>query len=225
MELTPIELRVLGSLMEKARTTPEVYPLTLNSLVHACNQKTSRDPVTDYDEAEVLAALDSLRAKHLVMRVDMAGSRTAKFRENASEHWQLKPEEYALLTPLFLRGPQTPGQLRQRSERLHLFAELQQVIDWLHRLEQREDEPHRMVRALPRQAGTKEIRYGHTLCPLEEQAAPVPEPLPETMPAIPAAHSPQSAPVVSREAELETRLEALEQKVAELEQLIHDLTS
>ena len=109
MELNPIGLRVLGSLMEKSRTTPEVYPLTLNSLVHACNQKSSRDPVTDYDEDEVLDTLDKLRDAGLVMRVDMAGSRTAKFRENATQHWHLTTEEYAILAILFLRGGQTPA--------------------------------------------------------------------------------------------------------------------
>jgi uncharacterized protein len=135
--LSAIEARVLGSLMEKARTTPEAYPLTLNALVNACNQKTSRDPVSDYDDDEVMDALDSLRERRLVMRVDVAGSRTAKFRENASLEWQLERPEYALLATLLLRGPQTPGQLRQRSERLYPFGDLQQVTDLLAAMQQR----------------------------------------------------------------------------------------
>ncbi|MFO7726420.1 MAG: DUF480 domain-containing protein [Oceanipulchritudo sp.] len=221
MELSSIEERVLGALMEKACTTPDIYPLTLRALVSACNQKTSRHPLTDYDEDDVLSALDSLREKHLAMRVDMAGSRTAKFRENASRLWELEREEYALLTTLLLRGPQTPGQLRQRSERMFLFAELPQVNDWLKRMQDRDEEPHTLVQSLGREPGTKEIRYAHTLAPLPEpgipadaassgeEANPVPDP-PLTRDRITA---------------LEADVRDLQEKVSNLESMLNELTS
>ncbi|NDV62350.1 DUF480 domain-containing protein [Puniceicoccales bacterium CK1056] len=217
MELNAIEARVLGALMEKAKTTPEYYPLTLNSLISACNQKTSRDPVTDYDEEEVSGAIETLREKHLAMRVDMAGSRTAKFRENASVTWELRKEEYALLTALLLRGPQTPGQLRQRTERIYPFAELPQVTDWLHRMENREDEPHTLVQSVGRTPGGKEIRYLHTLVPgLENFEAPV-EKVERTNIPVPTGSS--------RLDNIEETLANLQSKVAHLEKLIDDITS
>lgn len=221
MELSATETRVLGALMEKAVTTPDVYPLTLNALVNACNQKTSRDPVTDHDEDEVLDALEELRSKHLAMRVDMAGSRTAKFRENASREWELSREEYAILTTLLLRGPQTPGQLRQRSERLFPFAELQQLIDWLGRMQKREEEPLCLVQSLGRLPGTKEIRYAHTLSPLPEE--------PENTHPADAKHAPPSPESThldpDRLQELEDTVHQLQERVAKLEELLHDLIS
>lgn len=221
MELTSVETRVLGALMEKAVTTPDVYPLTLNATVHACNQKTSRDPVTDFDEDEVLDALEQLRSKHLATRVDMAGSRTAKFRENASRHWELEREEYALLSTLLLRGPQTPGQLRQRSERLFPFAELQQVTDWLGRLQKREDEPHTLVQSLGRSPGTKEIRYTHTLSPIAVETAVATETLPATTPP----PQPGGEPETNRFDKLEETISHLQERVAKLEELLDDLIS
>lgn len=218
MELNAIEIRVLGSLMEKAKTTPEAYPLTLNSLVHACNQKTSREPVTDYDEQQVMDALDSLRDKHLVMRVDMAGSRTAKFRENATQSWQLSREEYALLATLLLRAAQTPGQLRQRSDRMFAFATLDQVVDALKQMQEREEEPHCLVRPLARQSGTKEIRYFHTLCPHEEPASGEADLESLSEPA-------QTEAPSGRYTQLEERLAQLETRLEEMERLLHDLNS
>ncbi|MEX0326677.1 MAG: YceH family protein [Puniceicoccaceae bacterium] len=216
MELEPKTIRVMGALMEKARTTPESYPLTLNSLVHACNQKTSRDPVTDYDEDEVLGALDALREMGLVMRVDLAGSRTAKFRENLSAQWELDAEEYALLATLFLRGAQTPGQLRQRSDRMHPFADLQQVNDCLQRMQDREEEPLCLVRSLERTAGTKEIRWEHTFLP---ESAPAVGIMEET-PLAPASIEEQPA---SRIDQLEERLAAVENRLKAVEELLHEL--
>lgn len=213
MELSPIEIRVLGSLMEKARTTPEVYPLTLNGLVHACNQKTSRDPVSDYDEDEIMDTLDRLRETGLVMRVDMAGSRTAKFRENLSQKWELSSEAYALLTVLFLRGAQTPGQLRQRSDRLHPFASLEAVTSALSAMLEREDEPLSLVHSLDRAAGTKEVRYQHNWAPMEA--------VPELMPAAPAPPEPSPSPPPA-EMDVETRLRLLEERVKDLESIIHE---
>lgn len=221
MELSAAAIRVLGSLMEKARTTPENYPLTLNALVNACNQKTSREPVTDYDEDEVLDALEELRGLRLAMRVDMAGSRTAKFRENATREWVLERQEYALLAVLMLRGPQTPGQLRQRSERLYPFADLIQVGDWLNRLQAREEEPLCLVQSLGRAPGTKEIRWAHTLSG-EVEAIPEEKPdMPWQTPA-PAEKAPEGAPSMREMAE---RLDRVESRLEELESLLNELTS
>ncbi|MEX0330136.1 MAG: YceH family protein [Puniceicoccaceae bacterium] len=216
MELEPKTIRVLGALMEKARTTPESYPLTLNALVHACNQKTSRDPVTDYDEDEVLDALDALREMGFVMRVDLAGSRTAKFRENLSTQWDLSAEEYALLATLFLRGAQTPGQLRQRSDRMHPFADLQQVNDCLHQMQEREEEPHCLVRSLERAAGTKEIRWEHTFLPESAPAAGIVEEEEQKLP-------PPQNQQPSRIDQLEERLAAFENRLKAIEELLHEL--
>ena len=206
--------------MEKAKTTPDIYPLTLNSLLLACNQKSSRDPVTDYDESEVEDALDLLREKHLAMRVDMAGSRTPKFRENVTGTWELAREEYALLTTLLLRGPQTPGQLRQRSERLFPFAELAQVTEWLQRMQAREEELHALVQSLGRLTGTKEIRYAHTLCPFSEPVA-------DGNPAHTEGDRPGSVlqPGKSRVDTLEENLRDLKERVEHLEDLLNELTS
>jgi len=216
MELSAEAIRVLGSLMEKARTTPEVYPLTLNSLVLACNQKTSREPVTDYDETEVLAALDELRDLGLAMRVDMAGSRTAKFRENIKDQWQLSREEYALLAVLFLRGPQTPGQLRQRTERLFHFAELHHVGEWLHRMQEREEEPKCLVQPAGRPAGSKEMRYAHTFCPIPELVESEAQETPSA-PSVPGTRD--------RLNRLEEKIEEMESRLEKLEKLLHELTS
>jgi hypothetical protein len=163
LELTLVEARVLGSLMEKGKTTPDIYPLTVNSLVNACNQKTSRDPVMELDEETVLEGLDGLREKKLVFRVDMAGSRVAKFRENVTHAWELSPQEYALLTVLLLRGPQTGGQLRARTERLYPFGSVPEILECLETLQQRDEEPHQLVQNLGRPQGSKETRFGHLL--------------------------------------------------------------
>ena len=220
MQLSAPALRVLGTLMEKAMTTPEIYPLSLNSLVNACNQKTSREPVTDYDESEVLAALDELRGKQLAMRVDMAGSRTAKFRENATTTWELRREEYALIAVLMLRGGQTPGQLRRRCERLYPFAELQQVNDWLRSMQTREEAPNCMVEALPHAPGTKEIRWVHTLGEEQQHQQP-PEPVSFTR----SPAEPKVAAAVQGDNSIRERLDRLEQRVQELESLFNEYTS
>lgn len=224
MQLSQPAIRVLGALMEKARTTPEVYPLTLNSLVHACNQKTSRDPVSDYDDDEVMAALDELRDKHLAMRVDVAGSRTAKFRENATQEWELTHEEYAVLTVLLLRGAQTPGQIRQRSDRLFQFAELPQVNDWLHKMENREDEPFCLTRSLGKEPGTKEVRWLHTI---GEEVLPEEAPQPDTgsldsaEPVAPSTLDPRQ-PTMD---EIVEKLDRMDKRLQELESLLNELTS
>lgn len=129
--LSAPEVRVLGCLLEKSETTPDAYPLTLNSLLLACNQKSNRDPVVEYDEDLVIEALDDLRKKGFVFRVDVAGSRVAKFRHNIDELLGLSRGSKALLSVLLLRGAQTLGELRTRSERMHSFATTEAVEEEL----------------------------------------------------------------------------------------------
>ncbi len=214
--LAAVELRVLGALMEKSVTTPEYYPMTLNSLAAACNQRTSREPVTDYDEGELTDALDVLRAKGFVRRVDMAGARAPKFRHVADEALELDRPSYALLTVLLLRGPQTPGQLRARSERLHAFRDVGAVQEALEAMQRREEEPHELVRALPRRAGSKEIRYAHLLgAPPDEAGGATQDDVDE---ASEAENSAQDSGVGRG-----SRIEALEARVRTLEEALEAL--
>lgn len=159
--LNLIEVRVLGCLLEKEVTTPEYYPLTLNALLAACNQKSNRDPVMDLEEREVFRAVETLREKHLVVRVDLAGSRVPKFRHVLDKLVECSAAEQALLCLLLLRGPQTIGELRGRSERLYPFPLLEDVQKTLQEMETGHDFP--LVQVLPRQAGRKENRYLHRL--------------------------------------------------------------
>jgi uncharacterized protein len=168
--LSAEEARVLGALLEKEQLTPDVYPLSLNSLVAACNQTSSRDPVVDYDEAIVTRALDGLTRRRWAQQVVGAGSRVTKFRQMLSVQWSLNEAEAAVLCLLLLRGPQTPGEIKARSGRLHEFAELAEVDAVLERLAEVRYPPR--VRKLERQTGMKESRYAHTLCgDTAEQAA------------------------------------------------------
>lgn len=176
LELSSVEIRVLGAMMEKAVTTPEYYPLTLNSLVLACNQKSSRDPVTDHDEGAVRGALDSLRDRGLALRVDVSGARTAKFRHNVTSRWELEEPDFAILTVLFLRGAQTVGQLRARSGRIYPFRDLAEVQDTLDRMQHRALEPEILVRPLPLQPGSKEARFVHALGEPQAEPAGVEDP-------------------------------------------------
>jgi uncharacterized protein YceH (UPF0502 family) len=159
--LTAVDARVLGCLLEKAATTPDAYPLTLNSLLLACNQKSNRQPVVEYDEETVLESIDDLRKKKFVFRVDVAGSRVAKFRHNIDEYLGLDKASKALLTVLLLRGPQTLGELRTRCERMHAFATTDEVEATLK--ETAEDVDHPLWTKLPRSPGKKEERYQHLL--------------------------------------------------------------
>ncbi len=158
--LTNIEARVLGSLAEKESTTPDYYPLSLNALVNACNQKSNRDPVMNLDEDAVRDALDSLNAKSLAGAMSGAESRVTKYEHRMQEVFNFTRGEAAVMCALLLRGPQTPGELRTHSERIFQFAELSDVQSTLQRLMQREPA---LVRVLPRQPGTKEARYIHLL--------------------------------------------------------------
>jgi uncharacterized protein YceH (UPF0502 family) len=174
--LTETEARVLGSLVEKDITTPDYYPLSLNALVNACNQKSNRDPVMNLNDDAVRQALHSLNEKGLAGNASGAGdSRVPKFEHRMQEAFNLTRPETALLCVLLLRGPQTPGELRGRAERLHRFEDLTDVQSTLQKLMARE-EP--LAKVLPRQPGTKEARYAHLLCgdrPEWESLAPVVE--------------------------------------------------
>ena len=158
--LTSEETRVLGALMEKEVSTPEYYPLSLNALVSACNQTTSRDPIVKYDDATVIRALDGLREKKMIWEVDQAGGRVRKYQQQFSKWNDLSPEAHAVMTLLMLRGAQTPGEIKSRSERLCAFKDLGSVEAVLERLVERN--PPFVVR-LPRLPGTKEARYMHLL--------------------------------------------------------------
>jgi len=160
INLTETEVRVLGSLIEKDITTPEYYPLSLNALVNACNQKSNRDPVMQLDEDTVRDALDGLQQQRMAGPARGADSRVIKYEQRLQEVFNFTRGETAVLCVLLLRGPQTPGELRGRTERLHSFETLEDVLSALQKLMQR-DPP--LAKVLPRQPGTKESRYAHLL--------------------------------------------------------------
>jgi len=168
--LTDVEVRVLGSLVEKDATTPDYYPLSLNALVNACNQKSNRDPFMSLDENTVRDALSSLQEKRLAGPVNSADSRVTKYEHRMQEVYNFSRGENAVLCVLLLRGPQTPGELRGRTERLHRFNDLDEVQFALQRLMQREPP---LAKVLPRQPGTKESRYVHLLSG-DVEGAPAP---------------------------------------------------
>ena len=157
-DLDAVQVRVLGCLLEKQQTTPDAYPLTLNSLRLACNQSTNRDPVVDYDEATVRDAAQALGRRGLARLASYHGSRAAKYRHMLDDALGLAPDERAVLCVLMLRGPQTLGELKQRTERMHTFADLTAVEAALDRLTGRE-----LGRWLDRRPGQKEARYTHLL--------------------------------------------------------------
>src|SRR3989440_7879704 len=159
--LTDIEVRVLGSLVEKQITTPEYYPLTLNSLTAACNQKNNRNPVTSLTESEVEDALYSLREKNLAYVFHGSTSRVPKYKHVAPEVLQVTPPELAVMCVLMLSGPQTVGEIRTRGSRLYDFSGLEEVDETLHSLSIKDTDP--MVLKLPRQPGQKDARFAHLL--------------------------------------------------------------
>ena len=158
--LTEVEARVVGSLVEKQLTTPEYYPLTMNALTAACNQKSNRDPVMSLDETTIMAAVDSLRDKNLVYLFYGSGSRTVKYKHMLPSVYDLDAAGVAIVAVLLLRGPQTIGELRERTGRLHEFAGLGEVQETLDALTRRDDP---LVTKLERQPGQKEARYAHLL--------------------------------------------------------------
>jgi hypothetical protein len=161
MILSEKETRVLGSLVEKELTTPEYYPLSLNALVNACNQKSNRDPVMSLDEDTVRQALRTLEKKGLAGPADNMVSRVSKYEHRLQEAYNFTRHEIAVLAELLLRGPQTPGELRSRADRMHKFDDLGIVLTTLRKLMEREPP---LVKVLPRQPGTKEARYAHLMC-------------------------------------------------------------
>jgi uncharacterized protein len=168
-QLDAAEARVLGSLLEKEVATPEYYPLSLNALVNACNQKSNREPVVSFDEDTVEAALDGLREKGLALRSTGRDSRVPKHAQRFTEKYNFGRREAAVLCVLLLRGPQTTGELRGRSERLYTFDDLEAVESTLHRLAEID-----FVKQLPRQPGAKEPRWAHLMCgDVEAAEAPV----------------------------------------------------
>ncbi len=221
--LSPVELRVLGSLAEKEATVPDTYPMTRKGLTTACNQKNNREPVTDLSESEVQAALDSCKARGLVRFVHAShGARTTKYRHVLHEQLDLDPAELAVLTVLALRGPNTLAELRSRTERAHPFDSLEEVESVLAGLAAREDP---LVVHLPRRTGERETRWMHRLAgdPLDHPLVATDEadgapgawnPLPEGPPPT----------VEPGRAGLEARVAELEDRVAALEALLADLT-
>lgn len=157
-QLNPVECRILGCLVEKQLTTPDVYPLSLNALVLACNQKSNRDPLMELSEADVIRGIDALREKHLAMMLLQAGSRVPKYGQELAKMFGLEPSALALLCELLVRGPQTSGELRGRASRMVPFSCIEAVEEVLVALA---DRPEPLVILLPRQPGRKESRYAH----------------------------------------------------------------
>ena len=197
--LTPEEARVLGVLIEKSKTTPDAYPLTVNSLTAGCNQKTSREPVMSLAESEVQATLEALRGRTLIMESYGASGRVLRYAHNFAKVYDVPAASVNLLAILMLRGPQTASELRANCERLHRFADVSSVEAYLEELAERPTGA--MTMKLPKQPGMREQRWIHLLC-----GQPAPETLnPGVTRAAPASH-----------ADLEARVEQLEQAVAEL---------
>jgi uncharacterized protein YceH (UPF0502 family) len=204
--LSPVEARVLGVLVEKQRAVPDTYPLTLNALVAGCNQKSSRDPVMEIGDAQAREALDHLRGRSLV--IESSGGRVTRYEHNLERVLQIPAPSAALLAVLMLRGPQTAGELRINTERLHRFADISAVEGFLQELAARA--AGALAVELPRQPGSRENRWAHLLC-----GAP--------------AVAPHAAPAAVRANEdgepggLRERVEALEARVAELQTLVDAL--
>jgi uncharacterized protein len=205
--LTEIEARVLGALIEKELTTPEYYPLSLNALVNACNQKSNRDPVMSLGDEAVDDALRNLDKQGLAGRADAMHNRATKFEHRLQEAFNFDRRETAVLAELLLRGPQTPGELRSRAARMHPFDDLAQVQSTLQRLMQREPP---IVKVLPRQPGTKEVRYAH----LFSGDLSAPAPAQEAAPVAVAAKAADG----DRVARLEKEVAALQQELADIKQ-------
>jgi uncharacterized protein len=207
--LNETEARVLGSLAEKEATTPDYYPLSLNALLNACNQKSNRDPVMNLDEDAVREALDGLNRKGLAGAAGGANSRVTKYEHRLQETFNFDRRETAVLCVLLLRGPQTPGELRSRTERMHRFSDLDEVEGALHRLIERQPP---LVKVLPRQPGTKESRYAHLFSGDVEGWEPPAD----------ARLAAPGTPVGERMARLENEVASLRTEVADLKQQLAD---
>ena len=231
MNLSASETRVLGCMLEKQLTTPDHYPLTLNSLRLACNQSTNRDPVVDYDEATLRDALHRLERRGYARLASGRGSRAPKYRHLLAEALPLSGEEHAVMCVLMLRGPQTPGELKQRAERMHAFADLDAVHETLERLIARE-----LAIRLERRPGQKEERYEHLLGADGEESAqeaaqisapPVGTSAPTRLPTpiSSAGATPIADPRTVRPGGLEERVARLEREVAALREALGEPSS
>lgn len=221
-KLDSVEIRVLGVLLEKEQTTPEQYPLTTNAVIAGCNQKTNRDPVTELTETEVTEALDRLREDVMVWRTET--SRAERWEHRLDRRWELDEPAKAVITLLLLRGPQTPGELRTRSDRMHHFDSVEQVEATLQRMSEGFDA---LVRELPRRPGQRESRWMHLEGAEEHPGEREPEEPEERLrapassrPAEPAA---RRAPQDERVATLEAAVADLQQTVAELKEQLQEL--
>ncbi len=212
-ELDAAEVRVLGCLAEKDLATPDYYPLSLHALTAACNQKTNRDPVVQYTEADVHAALHSLEQKGWVQSLLEPGNRVSKYGHCLVERLELRRPEQAVLTVLLLRGPQTAGELRARTERLYDFPDIDAVLHSLRRLAERQPAP--LVKELERQPGMKESRWAHLL-------SGEPAQLPAAAP--PAGHDRITA-LESRFADLEELVRAQEERLSQMEDALRRLAA
>ena len=209
--LSLLETRVLGVLCEKQHTVPDTYPLSLNALVSGCNQKTSRHPIIEVSEAEVLSAIDSLKGPALI--IETSGGRVTRYAHNMERGLRLPPQSIALLTALMLRGPQTAGELRINSERLHRFADISAVEGFLQELAERPEGA--MVVELPRQPGSRENRWAHLL-----SGAPVIEETPAAASSVAGAAADvtvgEIAALKANVARLEAEVDALKGRVGKL---------
>lgn len=208
MDLSLLQTRVIGCLIEKEKTTPDQYPLTLNALTTACNQKSNRDPVMDLSDTEVQAVIDELSQKRLVREETGFGSRVTKYKHRFcnTEFSELKlsEQELAIICTLFLRGPQTPGELRSRTQRLCRFQDVHETEAVLQKMSEREEYP--LVVRMPREPGKRESRYAHLLSGVVEAADP----------------SEYSAPSQSARVSLDI-VQALEERIAILETTVAEL--
>jgi uncharacterized protein len=211
VEPDAVEIRVVAALVEKQRTTPDQYPLTLNSLRLACNQSTNRDPVVDYDEGTIKSALERLGRRKWTTLASWSTARSVKHKHLFDQALGLNDPQLALMTVLMLRGAQTPGELRQRTERIHRFETGEELDRTLSELIERD-----LVTALPRQPGERGQRYGHRLSETEEPSAPAPAA------AAPPAASP-TPPVSPADDGLAGRVERLESEVAALREELRAL--
>ncbi len=216
MDLTASEIRVLGCLIEKQRTTPDTYPLTLNALRTACNQSTARDPVVRYDDETVRDAMNRLHRRRWGRLA--GGGRAPKYRHLLDEALTRAPDELAMLCVLMLRGPQTPGELKQRTDRLHRFADLAAIHETLRRLVERG-----LVAQLARRPGQKEERYAQLLGEDTDATAATPYVAPPAAAPSPAAPAPR-APAYAADPALEQRVAALEAQVASMQADLRALT-
>jgi len=211
IELSPLEARVIGCLIEKQITTPDQYPLSLNALVNACNQKSNRDPVMEVDERTVQDTLDQLARKHFVIEKSGFGSRVPKYQHRFcnTEYGTLKltAQELAIVCELLLRGPQTPGELRTRASRMAPFSEVGQVEAALESLRTREDGP--FVVRLPREPGRRDSRYAHLFSGAVAVAA--------------IEEAPQTVAVANVAGETSARLDRLEEQVRRLREELDDM--